>query len=374
MPDVQYRLYVGDKAATREQLDQVEEITVEQETDMAWEARLQVPICTDENGRWSDEDAAFLASFTRMRVEIKLGDGAWVALIDGPVVGSDRATSSEPGQSAITVIVQDDSVYLNRKDALRSFENLLDHEIATQLFGAVAQLASTDVETTPAGSTGLPPVEVQRGTEIELLRKLAKRQRMHAYVLPGSEPGASVGVFKKFPTKPDGLPPLVLLGPDRNVATFNVKNDAQQPSDVEAYSLAITDKVVTKATIRIRDLRLLGDDAGLTPAAAGATRVLPPGGDGSADVNQRVAAEADRAGYAFEASGTVLGDCYAGVLTPYRVVTVKGVNGRLSGDYVLGKVSHRLTRSTYAQSFTLLRNAVSAGAGGGLESLAEAIF
>lgn len=339
---------------------------------MAWEARLQVPICTDANGKWMGADANFLASFTRVRIEIKVGDRAFVPLIDGPIVGSDSQMSSEPGQSLITFLVHDDSVYLNRKDKINPYENKLDHEVAAALFGSVEQIGVQDIETTPPPPDGLPAFEMQRGTQMDLLRRLARRQGMHAYVLPGAEPGQSIGTFKKFPTQLDGLPPLILLGPDRNVATFTVTNDAQSDASVEAYTLNITDKVVTKATSRFRDLELLGDEAGFQNEADIATHLVPPGNDGVVDVYRAVAAEMEQAAFSFEASGSVMENRYTGVLAPYRVVTVKGVNERLSGDYVIKQVTHTMTRSHYSQAFSLLRNARSAG--GGLEDLAGTIF
>src|SRR5262249_8705072 len=153
-------------------------------------------------------------------IEIKVGDGTFVPLIDGPIVGSDNQMNSEPGRSTLTVMVQDDSVHLHRQDTTNLHENRLDHEIAATLFRSIPQIAVRDIETTRPPQDSLPPFEIQRGTQMDLLRRLAQRQGMHAYVLPGAEPGQSVGAFKKFPTHPDGLPPLILLGTDRNVATF----------------------------------------------------------------------------------------------------------------------------------------------------------
>ncbi len=260
MPETAYRLYVNNAPATREQLDQVEEITVEQAVDMAWEARLEIPICTDDQGRWSGEDDDFLATFSRLRVEVKVG-GGFVPLIDGPVVGHDSRMSSEPGQSAITLMVQDDSVYLTRSESLESFDDLLDHEIATRIFDDTQEIAETDVEETPATGSGLAPVEVQRGTRIQILRRLAARQGKHAYVLPGAAPGESIGAFKALPSEAGNLPELILLGGQRNVANFNVTNDAQSPANVEAHSLSITDKAVTTARSSFRNLDLLGEEA-----------------------------------------------------------------------------------------------------------------
>jgi hypothetical protein len=373
MAETAYRLYVNNSPATREQLDQVEEITVEQAVDMAWEARLEIPICTDDQGRWSGEDDDFLATFTRLRVEVKVG-GGFVPLIDGPVVGHDSRMSSEPGQSAITLMVQDDSVYLNRSESLESFDDLLDHEIATRIFDDTEEIAESDVEETPATGSGLAPAEMQRGTRIQILRRLAARQGKHAYVLPGPAPGESIGAFKSLPSEAGDLPELILLGGRRNVANFNVTNDAQSPANVEAHSLSITDKVVTTARSSFRNLDLLGEEAAFEDEGETGTRLLRPGQDGAVDADQAVAAEATRASFAFEANGAVLSDCYGGVLRPYEAVTVRGVNGRLSGAYVIKQVTHRLTRSAYSQDFGLLRNARSAGSRSGLENLAGSIF
>jgi hypothetical protein len=340
MAETAYRLYVNNGPATREQLDQVEEITVEQTVDMAWEARLEIPICTDDQGRWSGEDDDFLATFSRLRVEVKVG-GNFVPLIDGPVVGHDSRMSSKPGQSAITLMVQDDSVYLNRSESLESFDDLLDHEIATRIFDDTEEIAESDVEETPATGSGLAPVEVQRGTRIQILRRLAERQGKHAYVLPGPAPGESIGAFKALPSEAGDLPELILLGGRRNVASFNVTNDAQSPANVEAHSLSITDKAVTTARSSFRNLDLLGEEAAFEDEGETGTRLLQPGQDGAVDADQAVAAEATRASFAFEANGAVLSDCYGGVLRPYEAVTVRGVNGRLSGAYVIKQVTWR---------------------------------
>lgn len=361
MPNTEYRMYFKDNPATREQLDRIDEITVEQEVDMAWEAKVVIPICIDEKGNWKEQNEDFMQEFSRVRIEIKVADGGFVPLIDGPIVGFDSQLNSQPGQSSITLRIQDDSIYLNRNEIVAQFEKLKDSEIAEQLFTKIPQIVTNKIEPTPSPANSLATV-VQRGSEIKILRSLAKRQGMHAYVLPGDKPGKSIGCFQKFASKPDGLPPLILLGSDRNVATFDVQNNAQSPAKVEAQSLSITDKKVTKVTTQFQDLELLGKEAAFQKESNTATRLLPPRDGDGVDLKQTANADTLAASYAFSATGSVLSDCYTGVLSPYRVVTVQGVNERLSGDYLITKVTHRLTRSNYSQNFTVWRNASSNGA------------
>jgi len=371
---IYYRMFFNNNPATREQLDRFEEITVEQEIDMAWEARMQVPIATDDKGNWTGEDEDFLAEFTQVRIEIKIGDSAFVPLIDGCIVESGDLMSSEPGQSMKTVTVQDDSIRLNREDRIFRFENLLDHEIASQLFKEIEQIASTKIEKTPLPSSSLPPVVVQRGTAMQLLRSLARRQGMHAYVLPGEEPGKSIGCFKSFPTKTDGLPPLILLGAERNVAEFNPTNNAQHPAKVTASILNIFDKTITKRSSDFGKLDLLGEETTFAGEDNTATQILSPGYSDAVDLDQAVTAEALRSSYSTETTGSVLNETYSAILTPYQVVSVCGANQRHSGDYLIRKVTHSLTRSFYSQSFTLQRNARSSGSSAGLANIAGSII
>jgi hypothetical protein len=361
MPATEFRAYFDGAAATKAQLDRIESISVEQQVDMAWEARIEVPIRTNDDGSWAGADESFAAAFARIRVEIRIGAADFVPLIDGPVVGADTGMSAQPGQSTQTVIVQDDSVYLNRNADIDRFDDQADHEVARSLFSRVSQIASTDIETTPAPGTSRARATVQRGTAMQLLRMLARRQGMHAYVLPGDGPGESVGAFKRLPRDADGLPDMILLGEDRNVGEFHASSNQQQPSTVRTFSLDVTDKTVTQATSSYRNLDLLGDQAALPNESDAATGLAWPGADDLVDPTQRVQGEADRDSFAFTGNGSVLSECYTGVLAPYRVVRVRGVVAALNGDYVIKRVSHRLTRSDYSQSFELLRNAVATG-------------
>jgi hypothetical protein len=369
MPEVNYRLFFNDEAASRELLDRVDEITVEQRVDTAWEARLKIPVCLDEHGNWQGDDEDYMSSFSAVRVEIKVADQPYQALVDGPVVGYDTQRSAEPGQSFITLIVHDDSAHLNQEEQLSRFDNMADHEVAEQLFNDVDRIASNEVETTPAASGGLPPTIVQRGTGMQILRAMARRQGMHAYVLPGDSPGQSVGCFKRLPASAGDIPALVVLGSERNVTGFNLTHNAQSPAQVQASALRVTDKGVVTSTSSFRDLDLLGDQQAHQNDRSTATLVAPPHFGTGVDLDRHVAAQSERASYAYSATGSIIGECYRGVLLPYNLVSVRGANAQSSGDYLIHQVRHQLTRSSYSQTFTLKRNARSeAGAGSSFSS------
>jgi hypothetical protein len=363
MARIEFRLFLENEPATREQLDAVEEITVEQRVDAAWEARATYPLRVDAKGRWIGADEPWMRPFARYRVEIRIAGGAWVPLIDGPVVQRRTPSNPEPGRSTLTLVVHDDSVLLNREHGSETLEGTLT-EVVERLFEHEA-IAGTDVEEPETGGgDGATPYTQRRGSNMQLLRQLARQADMHAYVLPGDRPGESVGCFKAYPTGPGDLSALYLLGPERNLEEFDVSGDHQGPARAQASMLSFVDKSITTAQTGPDDLQLLGDE----PAPAGAREaslLAPPAYGGVTDPTTRATAAARRASRATEARGSVRTSAYGGVLRPYEAVKVGGVKDTDCGTYVVQSVTHTLTRSEYTQHFTLVRDAVSAPAGSG---------
>jgi hypothetical protein len=362
MPTIEYRLFFNNAPANQKQLDLVESVEVDQDVDMAWEARLEIPLCTSDAGKWQQEDQKILDDFGRVRVEVKIGKNNFVPLIDGSIVGFDNKMSADPGESSVTVHVHDDSVLLNRNEIVEFFEDKTDDQIARKLFQSIPEIASVQTDSVPPLDGNLEVVRVQRGTAMQYLRRLAKRRDMHAYVLPGETPGKSIGMFKKFPTTKDGLPDMILTGTGRNIGRFDAKNLATQAGTAVSYSVSLTDKKVVKKTADPKKTDATGPEPGEKSGNTG-TYLLPPDAANATDIDSAVQSKTDAASYQFEVSGTLFTECYGKSLAPYRLVTATGVNGRLSGDYIVTGVTHTLNRDAYKQTFRLTRNARSSGTG-----------
>ena len=209
---------------------------------------------------------------------------------------------------------------------------------------------------------------------MQMLRSLALRHHKHAYVLPGDSPGSSVGCFKSFPSAVEDLPELVLTGRERNLQSFTVTEDALRPARYRGATIPRGEDQTTEAEGSLDAVALLGPETAYRDEGDTARRLLAPDGFGLIDPEAAAQARTEQSSYAFEAEAEVLADRYPAILTPYRVVRVRGVDARHSGDYLITRVSHRLGRDSYQQSLGLIRNARSAGAGGGLSDLVGAIF
>jgi hypothetical protein len=366
MATMQFRIWFGDRPATTDELSRVEQIEVTQEMDAFWEAHLRMALCLDAKGAWQHWPGDVAAPFSRVRVEIDLGNGRFVPLIDGPLVSVDAALDSQPGRSTASMVVRDDSAFLDVDEEVEpAFEKKRDSDIAKELFQRFAQIADTRIEETE----GTHPTTMRRGTALTFLRRLARNNDRHAYVLPGDEPGKSIGCFLPDPTDAADLPALVMIGADRTLADAQITEDPRGPERTRARVLRVTDQGETKFETSAQDLGLMRDlparPANLTPR-----RLLHPADNHREDPQAAASGQSRRRGYVYRLKGQVVPGCYGAVLTPYRKVRVDAGTTPYSGDYLITKVIHRVTPSLYTQELTAKTDSVSDVSG---SSIAEAL-
>ena len=365
--ETSYRLFFNNEPATCDQLDRVDSITVEQEVDLAWHARLEIPICIDAQGRWTGMDENFMRPWSsRVRIEVSNRGNAYIPIIDGPVIGVSAGMRFEPGQSTLTLTVQDDSVYLDRDDQHfthdegESISNFIEETLQLP-----EQISRAEVDPEVDQGQGDSPAIRENGTAMQVLQCLARQYSRHVYVLPGERPGESVAYFQRLPQesnggqRSNGLPPLILLGEEANMTEFNVDKDATRPAQFATSGVNVTDKNTfsSDASFRDHEQESLGDRSPLSREHEPASRLLTHRPCQFLDSDQVVATHAEQSGFALRATGQALEGCYSGVLQPYRLVTVRAGGTGYGGSWVINRVTHTLTRSNYSQSFALIRNA-----------------
>ncbi len=351
MPELRFRVYLGGNPATVEDLALIEEITVEQTEDAAWEARIAMALCLDEQGNWKRQDEINLRPRTQVRIELKIGKADFKPLIDGPIVSLDTAMDSRPGRSTATIVVHDDSTWLNLTSSPFSTDGHTDEELARQLFldESEGHIATAEIEIPPdSAPPSLGPTFAQLGTPMQMLRHLAERNGCRAYVLPGPTPGSSIGCIKPDPEDPESLSPLVLLGSGRNLAEVTANEDPDSSERTVAHALRFSDQQIVSYTTQASDETLLSDE----PAAPDAPeRVLPPGSGESEDAAASARARARRRNFPVSFSGSLLTGCYPDLLLPREKVALRAGGARNSTVLLLTRVTHRITPSIYAVDF-----------------------
>lgn len=373
MACTQYKLFFADQIATPAQLNGFETITVHQEMDMNWTAHLEFPLRTNAQGDWTGEAESYLQPDVRVRIEVRVMSGAYVPLIDGSLVTADYDTHKDPGQSMLRIDVQDDGYLLHRDETVHLYPGITDDVIAQQIFDDSPDIDSTDIDPVDAPADLSNNVTVLRGTQMELLQTLARRQEMHAFVLPGSQPHTSIGCFKSDPgpDEDSGLEPMVLLGSGRNLMNLKLSSASGLPAVYNTSNVSLGDLSVNSSTANLDDISRLGTNP---PGGIPVKRFLRPGKSWNVALGRATQGASEQAAYALSADGEVLKDTYPDVLSPYRNVAVLGSNGKLSGMWLIRQVTHTVTRNSYGQTFSLQRNAQSAGTGNSAPAVPKSVF
>lgn len=371
MGTLRWRVWFGDRAASEDELRRIEEVEVTQEMDAFWEARLRMVLCLDARGTWLHWPGDTAQPFSRVRVELDIGNGRFTPLIDGPLVSIDAALDSQPGRSTATLVVRDDSAFLNRDEEVDPpFEHRSASAIAEDLFRRFSQVRDTRIAATEA----VPETTTRRGTVLQFLRELAAANDRHAYVLPGEDRGTSIGCFLPDPEGADDLPPLVLIGAGRNLSNASVTQDPDGGERTQARVLRVDDQGVTTFETSAADLGLMRSLPAL-PADLTPRRLLNPSDNTREDPAAAATAQARRNGHVYQLTSHVIPGCYGGVLAPYRKVRLDAGATPYSGDYLITRVVHHITPSTYTQELDATANSATEVSGAALaETLGGGIF
>jgi hypothetical protein len=356
MAELKFRVYFDGTAATADDLAHIEEIKVEQTEDAAWEAHLVMALCLDSDGHWDRQNDLRLRPRTQVRIELQIGTAPFKPLIEGPIVTVDTAMDSRPGRSTATIVIHDNSAWLNLESKATVLLDQPHETIVRQLFtelpaGATISAFEPDIQI-PNGGEAPPSLGqqfAQLGTPMQKLRTLARRNGCHVYVLPADEKGSpSRGCFKGDPEGDPTLTPLTVLGDSRNVADLTATEDPESAAFTAVHTLSLADQSITSYTTQQSDQTLLGPEAA---ASSPATRQAPPTAVDGEDAQAQAAARDRLRNYPVKYSGRVLACGYPDVLQPYQKVALHAGAAAVSTVLLLTKVTHHITPSMYDVQF-----------------------
>jgi hypothetical protein len=356
MTAVTWTLQIAFAPAPPPVVDAVQEIHVDAALDEAGAFRLRLGLPQTVTGDWGILALDLFRPLVPVTVRVQVGVGLPEAVIAGYVTEQRVVYSEEPGGTHLVVTGMDATALMNLQEKVTPWPSMPDSAIAAAIFGQYGVIPRVQ----PTGPVLVEPegTQIQRGTDIRFLRRLARRNGFDCYVQPEPVSGLETGHFE--PRSLVGVPQAVLsvsMGEDTNVSDFAVRYDMVRPTGALAATLDVPTKAPQPALAPVSTQIPLG----LEPAL---TRILPPplvrpAGTGltrSADLQSASQAIADRSSWSVFASGTVGPD--VGVLRPGGLVNVRGAGRVFNGSYFLTRVLHVITPGGYVQQFEAERNAV----------------
>jgi hypothetical protein len=321
-----------------------------------------------------------------------------------PVIGRNRVPDSY-----LVLWCLDATCLMHLETVTRTWDGLTDAKIAGEILTKYG-FASTPGDTIEDGGVSrdaILPGLVQRGTDAEFLRMLARRNGFEWYVEPAGEvhagrhPGHDVvGHFHSPRVGIEPQPELALfprLAP--TLQTFRARFDSHQPTRVRSWHIDERSRALQFVDLEDTDLLRMGSHSradvlaerlgAIQPVKAGAATAGLPSGPGSLPATLDIAsgnvpsssvelgnlarATLRAADWFVTGTGTVQSDRYPVVVRPRRPVTVSGAGHLLDGLWYVQGVRHRWGVDPaapereqrvrrYEADVTVVRNALSGAA------------
>jgi hypothetical protein len=302
-----------------------------------------------------------LAAGNRIVIVVTFGIRPRV-LFDGIICHQELAPSDRPGASILVITGNDLTVMMDRERKIAEHPAQDDGVIVTKLIAGYARYGIIP-EVTPPPAADVPSpldrVPVQRATDLEYIRALARRHGYVFHLVPGPVPLQSRAYFG--PPVRTGRPQPALsvnLGGETNVESINFRYDASRAARVSGNvldpELGTALPVRTFASTRSP----LASRPALADRFASSRISLLEGGSGLsyAQASARAQAQTDASTDAvLTATGELDAVRYGGVLEPRGLVGVRGAGLSHDGFYYIESVTHVIREGDYRQQFKLTR-------------------
>jgi len=279
--------------------------------------------------------------------------------------------------STLTVWGQDASWLMNLEEKVKEWADVTDADVANSIFGDYGITPSGDNQADDSPSHSDPAHSLmQRGSDIQFLRTLARRNGKFCRVSCADKPGQRTGYFATPKLSGDPAASLSL-------------------NDLQSWTVSALDLTwdATPATAVVARQAVLGDSDEDGVSADTSDAGLPALGDRQlADFTGKpltvmLAAPADTAGELLLRARALLRDSawfvrcegetdvarLGAVLRVGAVVTLDGIGPLHSGRYLVWSVRHTITADAHKMKFVLARNAVGPAPSGGAGGLAALV-
>lgn len=329
-------------------------LEVELDEELGGMFRLSIALALRPDGSWPYVDDERFTIWKRVVITAGLEDDT-PQLIDGYITHICPSFGDSLGQCELAIWGMDASVLMDREDKLKDWPGKKDSDIAAEIFntyGLTPEVADTEVVHEEEVST-----IIQRETDIQFLKRLARRNGFECYV------DGDTGYFRPPQIDSASQPVLAVhFGDETNINSFQLEVNALAPANVTMFQVDRSNKEVLDATSETAQQRMLGangaDDylgAGMTPGLVYISKTVTTGSLEMALLSQGLYNTGE---WFVTGEGEVAANQYGNVLKPRGTVTIKGIGETHSGVYYVTHVTHVFTGAGYTQLFRVKRNAL----------------
>jgi hypothetical protein len=252
--------------------------------------------------------------------------------------------------------------------------DVTDADVANSIFGNYGITPSSDNSADDSPShTESGHSLMQRGSDIQFLRMLARRNGKVCRVACVGHPGQRTGYFAT--PKLDGDPTAVLSLNDLlnwTVSALDLTWDAAVPTSVVARQALFTDSDKDGVSGDTSDsgLTLLGDRGLADFTGKPMTVMLTAPVDSAGELSLRARSLLRESGWFVRCEGEADLNRLGTVLRAGDIVSIDGIGPLHSGKYHVWSVRHKIDANAHTMKFVVVRNAVGPAPSGGSGGLA----
>ena len=346
------------------------ELEIEENLDQPSALSISLPINRTPAGDYDLINDTRLAPLSNIAVVATAADNNPQCLFDGYVLGQSAHLDTGTVASTLRVSGQDATWLMNTNEQVHEWVDVTDGDLANSIFGSYGFIPD------PSNLTNDSPAHtsdgrtlMQRATDAQFLRTLARRNGKLFRVFCTSRPGVRTGFFA--PPALDGAPASTLTLNDSAAATVDAVDiswDVIRPSSNTAMQTLLADNDSSGAggTHSDSGLTLLGARSLAAFVGSSITSLLSPTVNDAQELTQRSQSVLIEAGWFVRCTGTADVNRLGSILRAGTIAQLCAAGSLHSGKYYVWSVRHRITAEKHTMDFVMMRNAVGAPAAPGV--------
>ncbi|MGM0554946.1 MAG: contractile injection system protein, VgrG/Pvc8 family [Myxococcota bacterium] len=337
-------------------------------------ARARLHFAARSEGRtWRPVDSEWAQPGVDIRVGLTVGESGKQPLIDGFVTDVRLGLPPDGHEAFVEVDVSDSLWLLDRAERVQPYPDKTLKDIVGEIIGPYE--LGEDVEVPDWTSEENREQLIQRASDRAFLMRLARRFGLELFVEPGADSENPTLHLHPMRLGPPEEPALAAhAGNQTTLREVEVLHKTPSPGGVRLAEVSALDKgwslrtgKPSEATFKsLGEVRLDDEfDKSLGTSLPPSARDRLKLDDELIDATETAALNrAGRGAFSIEARASLVTAKYGGVLRPHRVVSLRNLGTRHSGDYYVSEVEHDLQITgeggapDYQVHFTAIRNAV----------------
>ena len=359
-----FRLVLNGTPADDDLINVMGPLEVEENADMPGAVQISVPVDADGSGDLTYVNDARFQPFVNVAVVATPMGQSDQCIFDGYILSSKLHLQKGTTGSSLQVWGQDASWLMNLQEKAKEWVDVTDADVANSIFsdyGITPDGSNTDDDSPSHTEDG--HTLMQRASDIQFLRMLARRNGKLCRVACTDTPGQRTGYFSKPDVDGDPVVTLELNDPNAwTVDALDLEWDVARPTEVLAAQALFNDSDPDGASIDQTDSGLDPLEArGLSDfATQGMSVMLTTPVDDAGELTLRAESVLREAGWFVRCEGEAEVARLNAVLRAATVVQINGAGALNSGKYFVWSVRHTIDKQAHKMKFVLLRNAVGA--------------